>query len=116
MIAALNWVPWYVWSLIANVSVAYVEYINRVGGYSHVFEAWKTTAPYFLLAQVGFFYAWRDAPSFMYAWAFFTTVGMGLRLLSARFLVGDQLTVNVWIGVMLILLGGHFVRQGIVSS
>lgn len=116
MIALLNSVPWYVWSVLANVAIAVTEFLNRTGGYGHAGQAFMRTAPLIFVAQVGLFYAWRDAPSFMTAWATFTIGNIGLRVLSAHFMVGERLTLDVAFGITMIIMGGHLVRQGMGAS
>ncbi len=116
MIALLNSVPWYAWSILANFSIAVTEYLNRTGGYAHAGEAFLRTGPLIFIAQIGLFYAWRDAPTFLTAWAFFTVGNIGLRVLSAQFLVGERLTLDVGFGIAMIIMGGHLVRNGMGAS
>ena len=116
MIAFLNSIPWVAWSILANVAIAATEFLNRTGNYEHAGQAFAHTAGLIVLAQIGLFYAWRDAPTFLTAWAVFTVGNIGLRLLSAHFLIGERLSLGVLIGVGLIVLGGHFVRNGIGAS
>ncbi len=108
-------IPWWSWSIVANLSIAIVEYFNRTAGWDHFGVALSRIGPLMLLAQCGLFYAWRDAPSFMYAWAVFTLGNVGLRVISSHFFVGEKLTLTAGLGVSLIILGGHFVRMGIVK-
>lgn len=116
MIQFLNSIPWYMWSILANFAIAATEYLNRTGGYGHAGEAFLRTAPLIFVAQVGLFYAWRDAPAFMTAWAFFTVGNIGLRVLSAHFMVGERLTLDVAFGIALVIMGGHLVREGMGAS
>ncbi len=108
-------IPWWIWSLVANFTIAIVEYLNRTGGYENFGVALLRTAPLILVAQCGLFYTWRDAPSFMFAWAFFTAGNVGLRVISSHYFVGEKITLLAGLGVSLIILGGHFVRMGIVK-
>lgn len=116
MIALLNSIPWFAWSIIANFAIAGTEYLNRTGGYNHAGEAFARTAPLIFIAQVGLFYAWRDAPAFMTAWAFFTVGNIMLRVLSSHFMVGERLTLDVAFGIAMVVMGGHLVRQGMGAS
>ncbi len=116
MIPLLEAVPWFVWSVVANFAIATTEYMNRTGGFTHAGEAFLRTGPLIFLAQVGLFYAWRDAPSFMYAWAIFTAGNIALRVLSAHYLVGERLTLSVGFGVGLVILDGGFVGEGVGAS
>jgi multidrug transporter EmrE-like cation transporter len=116
MTALMNAIPWIIWSVAANFAIAATEYLNRTGGYEHAGHAFLRTAPLILIAQVGLFYAWRDAPSFMTAWATFTIGNIGLRVLSAHFIVGERMTLDVFFGIAMIVMGGHLVRQGVGAS
>lgn len=111
----LNSIPWWAYSIFANLAIMLVEYTNRTSNYEHFGQQFAQMWPFILLAQFGLFYTWRDGPSFMYAWAFFTTGNIMCRVVSAHFFVGEKLTFNVAIGIAIILLGGHFVRMGIVK-
>lgn len=104
--------PWWVASIIANLTIAVIEYLNRAGGYSSFGVALLHTGPFIIVAQFGLFYAWRDAPSFMFAWAFFTTGNCLLRLLSAHFAVGEPLSWLTVCGVSLMFGGACLVKVG----
>lgn len=108
--------PWWAWSLVANLAIAAIEYLNRAGGFSGPGAAFLRTGPLIVLSQIGLFYCWRHAPSFLLAWVFFSIGNSGLRLLSSHFLIGDQLTWQAGADVSLILLGGWLVTTGVVRS
>ena len=116
MVALFNVIPWFVWSIVANVTIAVIEYLNRTGGYEHFGQAFLRTGSLIFVAQIGLFYAWRDAPSFMFAWVVFNGGNVLLRLVSAHFFVGERLSLSVAFGVAFVVLGGHLVRQGIGAS
>lgn len=103
---------WWLWGLVANLAIGVVEYVNRTGGYSSFWAALPVTAAPLVLAQIGLFYCWKDAPSMMMGWAVFTLGNVVIRLLSVRFLVGETLSPLVLLGVVLIVLGGRVVSVG----
>lgn len=111
----LNAFPWWAYSLLANLAIAFVEYTNRTARFDHFGEQIVVMWPLILASQFALFYTWRDGPSFMYAWAFFTTGNIVCRVVSSHYFVGERLTMTVGFGVALIILGGYFVRQGIVK-
>ena len=104
--------PWWVASIIANFTIAGVEYLNRAGGFANFGDALLRTWPLIIVAQFGLFYAWRDAPSFMFAWAFFTSGNLLLRLISTQFAVGEPLTLTTTLGVSLMFGGAYLVKVG----
>jgi len=110
-----NAIPWWAYSILANLAIACVEYTNRTAKFDHFGEQIWAMWPLILVSQFGLFYTWRDGPSFMYAWAFFTTGNIACRVVSSHFFVGEKLTMMVGFGIALIILGGHFVREGIVK-
>lgn len=101
---------WLLASIMANASIAVVEYQNRAGGFESICQALPTTLPFIVIAQVGLFYAWNGAPSFMTAWAFFTAGNLGLRLISNHFLVGETLNLAGWLGVAMVVAGAQIVK------
>lgn len=104
--------PWWTASLLATVAIAAIEYLNRMAHYPNFFEALKHTGLLILVAQFGLFYAWRDAPSFMFAWAFFVCGNVLLRLISTQYFVGEPLTLATSFGVALTLTGAYFIKVG----
>ncbi len=106
---------WWAASILANFAIAVVEYLNRVGGYPDFLRAVMVTGPFIVAAQFGLFYAWRDAPSFMFAWAFFTAGNLLLRLISAQLMIGEPLTWPTIAGVSAMLAGAYLVKIGSVG-
>ncbi len=104
--------PWWVASIIANFAIASVEYLNRAGGFPDFGRALLVTSPLILAAQYGLFYSWRDAPSFMLAWAFFTAGNGLLRLVSSQYLVGEGLSTLTLVGTSIIFAGAYVVKAG----
>lgn len=105
-------IPWWVWSLVSNVAVAIVEYQNRTGGFANPVQAFTRTGPALLLMQIALFYNWRDAPKFMLAWAAFFFGNCIVRVISAHFFVGEPISFNTAIGILLVGIGFHVIRSG----
>lgn len=103
---------WWQASILANVAIGIVEYLNRTGGYSTFPVALLHTLPFIAAAQLGLFYAWRDAPSFMIAWAFFTVGNSVLRCISAQFFVGEPLSWYTVAGVSVMFGGTYLIKMG----
>jgi len=105
-------VSWVLWSLIANVSVLSIEYANR----KDYFEGFINGLPYMIwpimIAQVGLYYCFRDAPSYMMAWAVFTVGNAILRVISNSVLLNEQLNWMVGIGVVGMVGCAFLIKQG----
>lgn len=104
--------PWWVASLIANVGITVIEYLYRTAQYPNFLVALKYNLPLIIMVQFGIFYAWRDAPSFMFAWAFFFCGNVLMRLVSTQFFVGESLTWATSFGVGFIFVGAYFIKVG----
>ena len=105
--------PWWIASILANVAIAAVEYCNRMSGVhdSNLWDTLKMTAPMILIAQIGLYFAWRDAPSMMFAWAFFSVGNSLIRLASTYFLVGEPVGWLTVAGVSLMFGGALLVKS-----
>jgi hypothetical protein len=76
------------YSLMANVAIQAVEYVNRSGEGGFLFT-FSRTWPLILLAQWGLFETWRHAPHFLTAWLFFTVCNAAMRLTVSKYLLGE---------------------------
>lgn len=103
-------VPWWIGSLVANVGIARIEYLNRIAKFDSFEDALTHTWWLILISQYGLFNAWNGAPSFMAAWAVFTAGNFFLRLISARFLVGEPMTIWTYVGALCVFAGGAVVK------
>ena len=102
---------WWMASIIANLCVARVEYVNRItaGGF---FEALGQNWWAIALMQWGLYRCWSGAPSFMFAWAFFTVGNMLLRLMTARVFLEEPISWITLAGVSLAFLAAYLVKIG----
>lgn len=103
---------WWMASILANVGIAVVEYLNRTQSYEGFHNAVMVTGPFILVAQYGLWRAWDGAPSFMLAWAFFTACNGLLRLISAQWFVGEGLNLTTMVGVSVIYAGVYLIKVG----
>ncbi len=107
---------WWIGSLLATVTIAAVEYINRHApedaGWWAVFPQ---TFPLFLLSQWGLYHAFHGASHWMWAWAFFTVGNSLMRVTSVYFLAGQEIASwgYVGLGVAATLGGVFFIKQGL---
>ena len=104
--------PWWVASIIANVVITAIEYLNRTGGYAAFREAIWHTLPLILVAQWALFYTFRDAPSLMMAWWVFAIGSSGMRICNSHFLMGEPVDWRIGAGVVMMLAGGYLVKGG----
>jgi multidrug transporter EmrE-like cation transporter len=102
--------PWWAWSLVANVAINVIEFLNRTRGYTGPIDAFKETAPLIVLAQIGLLYCWKGAPSMMLAWAFFSSMNALMRLVSNHFFVDEPLSLKGWLGVSVMFAGMYLVK------
>lgn len=109
---SMQWLLWWQASILANVAIAMVEYLNRTQNYPNFGTAIFHTLPYIVAAQIGLFYCWRDAPSFMIAWATFAVGNSVLRCVSAQFFVGEPLSWYTVAGVSVMFGGTYLIKIG----
>ena len=112
MFEALPTAPWWAASLVANFFIFRIESINRLSNFESFFQQIPATWWMILIAQWGLFRAWNDAPGFMVAWAWFTSMNLLLRLYSTHFIVGEPMNIQVWLGTSLIFGGMMVVKWG----
>ncbi len=106
------WFTWWMASILANVAIGVVEYLNRTAGYANFGTAILHTLPFVAAAQLGLFYAWRDAPSFMIAWAVFTVGNSLLRMVNAQFFVGEPMSWATVAGISVMFGGVYLIKVG----
>ena len=102
---------WFAASLLANVSINIIEYLNRVCPPDRGFLGQLMyTGPLIFVAQLGLFYAWKGAPSMILAWACFSSMNALMRLVSNHFFVNEPLNVQGWVGCACMFLGMYIVK------
>lgn len=93
--------PWPLWLILANISVAYVEYQYRCGDYATFWQALPWLAVPIVVAQWALFEGFRGAPSLLLAGAFFSIINVAFRV-GNSFLLHESLNLYNWIGVVFI--------------
>jgi hypothetical protein len=109
-------VPWWAASLIANVCITRIEYLNRTLQLDRFSEVLPHTGLLILIAQWGLWNAWTGAPSMMIAWVWFTAMNNLMRLASAQWAVGEPPGLLTTVGSALMFLAAWLVKEGSVVS
>jgi multidrug transporter EmrE-like cation transporter len=107
-----TWLPWwFVASLMANVAINVIEFMNRTASHGTSFpQQLLLTWWLILVAQFGLFHAWKGAPSMMIAWAVFSSMNALMRLVSNHFFLGEPLSWQGWAGVAVMFAGMYLVK------
>ena len=107
-------IPWWVVaSLVANVAINAIEYLNRTAAHGTSFSSQLAATWWLILiSQFGLFYAWRGAPTMMLASAMFSSMNALMRLASNHFLLGEPLDWRGWAGVSVMFVGMWLVKSG----
>lgn len=104
--------PWWAASLVANVTIIAVEYLNRTQ--PDLWSALVRTWPLILVAQVCIFWAWNGAPSLLLAWAVFFVGSSLARLVMVTGVLGESYQAGwVLLGITLLGLGSLAIKQGV---
>lgn len=93
---------WFIWILIANAGIMYLEHVYRNGAYTSFVTALPYTIIPILMGQVGLFYGFRGAPNLLFAGAIFTVVNVGLRIVNS-YLLHEVPNWYQWAGVVLLI-------------
>ena len=105
--------PWWIASLISNVAIIFIEYVNRTtdGGITSALP--RTILP-ILLAQWCLFHAFHGAPHWFLAWAFFA-VGNSFMRVGVVYLFGGPVGswAHVTLGITVMLGGAFLVKEGL---
>lgn len=94
---------WWLWLLLANGAIFYVEHTYRLGKHESFFHAFPEIVFPIMVAQIGLFYGFRYAPSLFFAGALFTLLNVALRVVNT-FRLGEHLNVYNWVGVLLLIV------------
>jgi hypothetical protein len=109
----MQWLStWWVASIVANVTIGGIEFLNRTSAATTYWRQLALTAPLILVAQWGLWRAYKDAPSFMFAWIFFSVGNSLVRVLSAQYAVKEAPSTLTLLGVALMLAASYFIKIG----
>lgn len=89
---------WTIYIILANISVAFTEYIYRKGSYENFFVALPVIFPLMLVSQYSLFEGFKNAPSLLLAGAVFSLLNIALRVVNCAYLQENLNFVN-WCGV-----------------
>ena len=109
----LSFLPWWVASIISNVAIIFIEYVNRSTDGGIIAALPKTFLP-IVLAQVCLFYTFNGAPHWLAAWAFFV-VGNSIMRVGAVYYFGDAVSswAHVMLGITVMLAGSFLLKEGL---
>lgn len=103
-------IPWWAYSLLANVSVITIEYTYRVQ--PTLLDAWWRCWPLIVIAQFTLYFSYHGAPSLLGAWIVFTIANSTMRLGVASFILGEPVQLP-WalLGITLAICAGLSIKQ-----
>ena len=103
---------WVAWSLVANVAIIGLEYMYRMVDYRSFWDGLPHFVLPILATQLALYYMFKDAPSYLLAWAAFTVGNTVLRLMSNHWFIGDKMNWMIMAGVSVIVLGTFLIKEG----
>lgn len=103
--------PWPLWLILANISVAYVEYQYRCGDYDSFYAALPYIIAPMILGQWAIFNGFRLAPSLLIAGGVFSLINVVLRVINSNTL-GEGINCYNWVGIGLLVLSVLLLRMG----
>lgn len=95
---------WILWIIFACVAIFFLEYMYRIGHYDSFLQALPTLIIPMLIGQMGLFYGYRLAPSFLLAAIIFTLINQGTRPINI-YLAGEHLTIYGWLAILCVVVG-----------
>lgn len=106
--------PWFVASMLSNVCIILVEYINR-GADGNFWQTLPYTGLPILLAQWCLFQAWNGAPHWMTAWVVFVIGNSIMRVVAVQLGAVDEIGhwPHVLLGITVMLAGSLLVKEGL---
>jgi hypothetical protein len=102
--------PWFAASLLANLAIAVIEYIQRAGKFPTFWAAVPFLFFPVLTAQWALFHSFRGAPSMLVAWGFFSACNAALRVASTRYVIGEPVCMQMLAGVAIMILGAYVIQ------
>lgn len=105
-------IPWWLASIISNVCICRIEFLNRTVGVDSFFHMLPKTWWLILIAQWGLWNSWSGAPSMMMAWIWFSVMNSLMRLASTQWAVGEQLNIQTIVGCGLMFAALYLIKTG----
>lgn len=103
-------IPWWGYSLAANVAVISIEYLYRIQ--PTLPDAMLRCWPLIIIAQVSLYFSYHGAPSLLGAWIMFTIANSAMRLGVSAFVLGEPVRLP-WalIGISLAICAGLAIKE-----
>lgn len=102
--------PWWAYSLVANLSIALLEYTYRSATFTSFWQGAHLILPLNIITAYGLFHSYRGAPSFLFAWIFFFVCNLVLRLGVAHWALAEPVSLLNLVGVALVFAGALFLK------
>lgn len=102
---------WILWSLLANVSITFLENLYRKGIYPDFLSALPYIIIPILLAQLGLFHSYKLAPSLFMAWVVFFSINTVMRIGNNVYL-GEPINTHIILGIVAIMAGAYLIKLG----
>ena len=102
---------WILWSILANISITFLENTYRKGVHMDFVSALPYVIVPILLAQWGLFNSYRSAHSLFTAWIVFFSINTLMRVGNNIYL-GEPLNVHIVVGLVAIMVGAYLIKMG----
>lgn len=102
---------WMLVSLVTSCTLIGVEFLNRTSD-SGLLNTLLRTAPLIALAQVGLYYVFHWAPSWLLGWVIFSLTNAVLRVSVAHFWAHEPIGWGGFVGVSLMMMGALAIHKG----
>ena len=100
---------WILHSVLANLCIMGIEYVYRVKSFPDFSSALPYMLVPILIAQYSLFYLFREAPSYLLAWAVFF-LGNGIIRVAVSVYLGEPMNGQIVAGLLLIGAGAFFMK------
>jgi len=102
---------WVIYSIISNLAIMLLEYLYRSNYFKGFWGSLHILIFPIMTAQWALYYLFKTAPSLVLAGASFTVANAGLRLINS-WILGENLSVNIYIGVIILVIGVLAISYG----
>ena len=103
---------WIAYSILANVFIAFIEYINHAAGKPNFGSALLITGIPILICQYALYRAFSGANSMFMAWMVFTVGNSLCCVISVKLFVHQPISHYQLLGISVIILGGYLIKMG----
>lgn len=103
--------PWWIYVIGANLSIAVIEYIYRARAFDTYWIAFLSLLPIIFLVNFFVYNTYRHAPVFLLGWAFLMAGNTIARLVTNWYL-GEAFNLVIFLGIATMLTGAGLVQYG----